>query len=394
MPEKVDLFRRKTQAAAQKATPPDLKKELLAKATGKPTTPLPTARTGVPLLPTGTPVMVEGAFNADSLTDQEREALMAAGWSEAVELPKTPAGIKALQQIVEQSSGPLPPPIDPKTPPIKINTIPLAAAPPEKQASIRAALAAVSQAEKANAASITAFREKRAAAAAVEHEEPIAEVKLPTAAPADAKPAEVQSETGAAAALAFCPHCNWDLSVPSVEEPPYSDKMAFLQCLLGQKPFVKSYLLFNGNVEVTFRTLTMLEVDTLYKQTYRDRELGNTPTDVDFWERLNRYRVMLQLQSFRANGEGGFFRDLPDAYSKATNPSGTAFWLEPEEDAALPLGETAVPTIETWMIENVLKSDGLFRVVNVTCNKFNRLASKMEAMADNSDFWKPTGAQS
>ena len=200
------------------------------------------------------------------------------------------------------------------------------------------------------------------------------------------------TETGAGGnGPAHCPHCMWDLRLPDVPEPPYHKKISFLHAILGQKCYTDEAELFGGSVVATFRALTTKEIDVVYKQAYRDREMGRAPTEMDFWERVNRYRLFLQLQGLRTTTvEKGFVHDLPDGLSEEANPMATSFWKLNEP----PPNETVLPEIEAFIIKNVLKTEAIFRVVNAACNQFNRLVAKMEAMVDNSDFWKPTEVQS
>jgi hypothetical protein len=189
----------------------------------------------------------------------------------------------------------------------------------------------------------------------------------------------------------LCPHCNWDLRIPDVPEPPYSKKMAFLHTVLGQQCFTDDTELFGGSVIVTFRTLTIREIEVAYKQAYRDRETGRAQTELDFWERVNRYRLFMQLKNIRTlKPEHGFVHDLPDGLSPDTNAEARKHWEVP---AAEP-GDTILRAIEDHITSKVLKTEALFRVVNAACNQFNRMVSKLEAMVDNSDFWKPTEEQS
>ena len=50
--------------------------------------------------------------------------------------------------------------------------------------------------------------------------------------------------------------------------------------------------------------------------------------------------------------------------------------------------------IEEYVLTKVLKTEHLQRVIGHTCNKFNRLVSKLEASVDNENFWNETGPQS
>jgi hypothetical protein len=427
--------------------------ELLARAAGKPlpqtpksAKPLPAGVTGNPPLPTG---RVVGQTAPSSLTAVERETLLAAGWTEDVPLPASQDGLKQLQQAVtEIASAEVPFPVDPRREPLKVTTVPIESLPPAEQkrftnalagkiqdinaqeAEARAAaakqqqLAAKEMQVKGIAASVGVvdkavdnFRNRVAQAAnapvddvpevvaanpaAVEamrvqdHFATRAEQQRPAPPPPPPAPPPPTSETGAdGVMLSHCPHCSWDLAVPDGEEPPYQDKIGFLHALLGDRTYVKQYPLFSGNVLVTFRTLTIKELDQVYKQAFEDRQAGKITTEVDYYERLNRYRLMLQLQEFRVEGPDGFVKDLPDGYSASTNPHSTGHWVKADQEANFAPNETGLPAIEAWMIDEVLKTEAVFRVVNNTCNRFNRLTSKLEAMADNSDFWKPTGEQS
>lgn len=455
MAESINPFDRKKTPAVKPPTAPDKKQELLDRATGKggsvpPPAKLPPGVTGTPPLPTG---RVVGHLSPSTYTAAERAALGAVGYTDDIEMPKTQEGLKQLQEIISQHNEvEVPLPVDPKTPPLTVNTVPISSLPPERQAAVKAAIAGIAQAEKETAAkaaasssfmskessvkglgtagktaeqAINAFRE-RVAKNKPQSEEPVYDVdltpteqavvnavgqkldevvnslpppsskpKAPQPPPEYAPQATAVSDTGAAhATLSHCPHCQWDLADVDVPEPPYSDKMGFMHSVLGLKPFVKSYPLFNGLMDVTFRTLTTREVDKVYLQTYADREAGKLPTEFDFWERLNRYRMILQLHTVKVAGESGMFKELPDGYSKATNNTATGVWVTPEQESELGINKTGLPDVEEFLIDEILKTEHVFRTVNAQCNQFNRLCSKLEAMVDNSDFWKPTEAQS
>jgi hypothetical protein len=201
-----------------------------------------------------------------------------------------------------------------------------------------------------------------------------------------------RSQTGADVRPAFCEHCQWPYGMPDIPEPAYGDKLAFVHALLGQKPFTKDYELFGGQLTAVFRTLTTREIDVVYRQAWRDRDAGRVVTEIDYWERTNRYRLFLQLSCLKSPGPDGFVHDLPDGLSREANPGCTATWNV--DGSAVDVGETPLPLIEEYVVENVLKTEHVFRVVNNACNQFNRLVAKMEAMADNTDFWRPTEAPS
>jgi hypothetical protein len=215
---------------------------------------------------------------------------------------------------------------------------------------------------------------------------------LPAAAaplPTTPTPQVPVSETGAASTtLSHCPHCEWDLAITDVPEPPYRDRLGFLQTVLGECNFSKEYELYGGQIVVTFRTLTMAELDVVYAQTYHDRGTGKISNELDYYETMNRYRLFLQLQTYRSR-DGKVTHDLHDGYSRKTNPNGTSFWVDSDE-VTLDPGATHLGDIEQYLMGTVLKTETVFRTVHNTCRHFNRLVAKMEAMVDNTDFWKPT----
>jgi hypothetical protein len=377
-----------------------------------------------------------------NLTEQERAALEAVGWTEDMPIP--PSGVTGLlvQAAKEKKAEageavilPAEAKVTAFQPPV---TKELHELNPEERASILSAMhslakfqqaisqekndkgaapmmhqaliavpkaAASRQPEQAAVLEIEDDRPQRQPPAATPTQDAPTEGprQAPSAAPAakaekEKEKEKYRTETGAEVQPSFCPHCLWDLSQPDVPEPPYADKMSFLHALLGARCWSKEYELFGGAVTVVFRTLTPREIDTVYKQAFSDRALGKLPTEVDFWEKINRYRLFLQLQQLRSNGlpdQGGFFHDLPDALSKSTNESGTGFWWKDDDGSyLLQQDATPLPRIEEYIIREVLKTEAVFRVVNNTCHQFNRLVAKMEAMAYHSDFWRPTRVQS
>ncbi len=394
--------------------------------------------TGNPPIPTGRAV---SQIAPSGLTDVERQTLEAVGWTEEIGLPQTKAGIEQFQQIISQHDAvEVPLPVDPRTPPLKVKTVDIDSLPPAKQKEILDQMQEAMMEEHARnkkAAADAEWQQRDAAVPGIgsslgmtdksvaDFDEKIRQLQespandpsvnsansansapapkkrvitppgSPTAATPPPPPAPAQqhvhSETGADAPLEFCPHCYFDLSQPDIPEPPHSDKMAFLHCLLGMKSYTKDYSLFGGSVTVKFRTLTTREIDIVFKQAYRDYEKGEVTNEGDFRERINRYRLMLQLQEFKTDT---FHREMPDGYSKTTNPNATGVWVQLEDEADIDPKETGLPDVADWMVAEVMASETVFRVCNMECAQFNRLVAKMEAMADNSDFWKATEPQS
>ncbi len=372
--------------------------------------------TGTPPIPEG---KIVGAVAPSGLSPIERQSLEAVGWTEDIPIPENmPELWAALEEEVtrrQQEAQEVILPVDPRTKPIRVDPKQLKDVDPETRArfldlmkttaEMRSELLKAQQQKEAAAQRAQtvpglgqALQVAQAAAqsGATEPDAITDDRGSGTATPPAAAPTPTAAApppgpgTGAALQQTECPHCKWPLDQPDVPEPEYVDKMAFTQALLGGKPWAKSYEIFGGQATVTYRALTIREIDAVYAQVYRDRDAGKTPTDADFYELVNRYRMFLQLQSLRSRGSSGMDCDLPDGLSPDSNPTATGFWW----DKALQPDDTPLPLVQSHIVENVLKTEALFRVINMTCRQFNRTAAKMEAMADNSDFWKPTEAQS
>lgn len=218
-----------------------------------------------------------------------------------------------------------------------------------------------------------------------EDEEP----DIPEEMSAEGDTSQESFDAGSSAPLKECPHCGWDMSLPVIAEPTYDEKMGFLHSVLGQKTFTHQYDMFGGKVVVRFRTLTTKEMDVVYNQVFLERDDGIITTIQDYWEKVNRYRLYLQL-TYLAAVDGSFTYNLPDGYSEGTNPHA----LEHHDFKPSNPDRSYLPEIEQHILEEVLRTETIQRSVNTLCARFNRLVSKLEAMIDDSDFWEATKEQS
>ena len=353
-------------------------------------------------------------------TDAEKQVLTALDWPPNEPLPENAARIlHELQQsqqraLAEVADDALPPPIDINTPPIKIpEPRPFENLSAEEKLRIRNALKrgvvaerAVAE-QKAEQEKMSSIPEDLRIAMQIANEGSLAieddSVVVPqqagepkstpkaAAAPTETIELPKDAETGVAApVLTHCPHCSFDLGMKAPPEPAYGEKMAFLHALLGEKCFEKTYALLGGNLTVTFRTLLTAELEVMYKQAHRDRSTQRILVESDYWERLNRYRLFLQLRSM-TGADGQMVHLLPKGLSKETNPDAETFW---ETDLTAEPNETILRGVEDHIVGKILKNESVFRIVNNACNEFNRLVAKLEAMVDNSDFWLRTEEQS
>jgi hypothetical protein len=314
----------------------------------------------------------------------------------------------------EQLAKPILPPVDPSRPPLVVETVPIEQADPETRARLGAKMAEMVQSMEDDQAATKRAREDELQqaripglgqarhAAAKASEEPL--ITVPEKAVPESVAAKVNPEvkraaqpasspTGADVRPAKCPHCEWDLAQgEDIAEPDQVTKLSFLHCMLGVKPFTQKIELFGGSIEVIFRSLTLGEVEAVYAQAFADQKAGKVTTELDYWEQVNRYRLYLQLQLVRSLGPNKVEHDLPDGLDKNVNSGAEVTWQDNNPPVAA--GATLLPNIEEYITKKVLPQEAMFRVVNMACNRFNRLVAKLEAMADNSDFWTRTGEQS
>ena len=159
----------------------------------------------------------------------------------------------------------------------------------------------------------------------------------------------------------FCPHCSWDLSHQDIPDPDDDTKVWYLQAILGNAPFEKSYVLMGGMVELTFRELTQGQADWIFNQVGQEIKAKEDSTVDQFIELVRRYRLCLQLKSVKI---GETFFEIPGDGEKPR-----------------------LPDLFKLLMEQVLNSTSLVNLATRKADEFSRLVSKLEAAADRENFW-------
>ena len=344
----------------------------------KPVMPRPAAlRPGVggsPPLPVGQPATV-----ADGV------------WRPAAQSPAAAHPvIKEMRDSVETAARTLP--VDPNTPPVRLDSkmIALEDTTPEKQAEVNELLTqtAIRSEVGQRVASTPLIKddpsppERPATRTAIDpnYQPPPPQTTrvVPAELVPESRPDSVKTQS------TICPNCHFDLAQGNPDpEPVQQDKINFLQATLGQRAFTKVFSVFNGSVMMEFRTLSIGELDALFKEVYRERDNGTVTTTADFFERVARLRLYLQLQRVRSNGF--FDHELPDGLTPELSPNASAYWELPGG------GDQLLPKIETYIMSKVLPNESLFRVVLQQAGRFNRLVAKLEVLSSDDSFWKATG---
>ena len=375
-------------------------------------------------LPLGDGQIVRSKSATSNLTPQELMALEGVGWKAGDPIPDhvEMAALAARQEAIE-------PPLPMDTPRYVVETVDISQLDPAEQVRILTGKPSSANPPKPVMPDLSGVLQRPPAAATTP--KPVAQVQppprrnplldeVPMAAPqqvAQAQPGDLEIEDdladrpqpaqpaqpqvikkaspemptmGQKELLRDCPHCGWDLGMADIPEPSKGEKQAFLQSVIGQRSFIREYELLGGALKVRFRTLATREIDLIYKQVMYEQRHHMIPTIEDYWEKINRYRLYLQMLRIESPGADGFIHDLPDGYSTEHNAKATAVWKLGEHGPE----ETGLPQIEAYLLQAVFPSEVLQRTINNTCGRFNRLVAKLEAMVDNSDFWKATGEQS
>jgi hypothetical protein len=93
------------------------------------------------------------------------------------------------------------------------------------------------------------------------------------------------------------------------------DKLAFVESVLGAKPYAKDYQLFGGKVHARFQDRSVADSESIYEQLDADYASGAIKSDEQWQVALERYQMACGLSSFtmeRAKGPldmGGTFQE-------------------------------------------------------------------------------------
>jgi len=196
------------------------------------------------------------------------------------------------------------------------------------------------------------------------------------------------SPTGAFPARRFCPHCNWDLALPDSGEVTDEDKRDYFAAFLGFAHFKKTYDLFDGQLQVTLRTLSPSEIDLCYEQCHVERQRGRLETVADLVEKLARYRTLLQLTRVCGLGQALRFPETVAGWGFA--PPAAA---GPGKEGQSAMADTVLPQILRAVSEKLLVSETIYRVLIDLAKGFNRLVDKLEVSVLRPDFWKATRSE-
>lgn len=102
--------------------------------------------------------------------------------------------------------------------------------------------------------------------------------------------------------------------MPAMEKPiSDSDMNAFVYSVLAGKPFEKTYSVFNGQLQITFRELTVKDVNLIYKQLQWDQSNLEAKTFDEIRILDGQYAIVAALASMQVPGARSAIPPVPDS---------------------------------------------------------------------------------
>jgi len=172
----------------------------------------------------------------------------------------------------------------------------------------------------------------------------------------------------------LCQRCGWDTREDYEANVTEADKSIYMQSLVGLVPFMKTFELYGGNLQVTLRSLRAEELDMCIEQTHIDSESGAVSTPADYIETLSRYRAALQLVAI-SGGE-----------LNVKFPENLKAWQEQIKSADST--NTQVHYIWEQIAERLNLTESWNRTLVQLVMEFNNTVVQLEAKSREPDFWK------
>ena len=342
------------------------------------------------------------------MTDQETGILKKFGWKEGDPIPPDFAKVVRNEQEQYLQSRDQALPVDEDTPPVRLpKEVDIDSLPPERQAALRQFLAGYKQMMESGEDAVpfvplpgieepawppgkvrvtdsgedhskgTVIRGKNEAADKPANGK--AEDSKPEAGKTD-KP--TAGTTGGLNPMARCPRCDHELAKPIDLVPELADKLIFMQAILGDKRFKKTFDLFGGRVKITLRSLVINEAELCITQVSYDRRDGKIIDYDQALMALMDYRLALALDSFQI---GDKFQELPE------DLDGWEIDI-PKPGKGVP--QTKLPQIVKWLHEQTaIGRESLWRVAGQTSQRFQKLHDYLESRSQDENFWKAIDGQ-
>lgn len=170
----------------------------------------------------------------------------------------------------------------------------------------------------------------------------------------------------------ICPQCASLITDTTGIRPSQEEFGRFVMAITTGIPFQQESRVAGGAVRLTFRTLSMYELDQLADEldATQRRDKLNADEVGELYQRLN---TALRLVRFDA---GDTPQRFPTALDSTVN----------EKDCWKITGENRIQLIADQVFSRVAVGESMFRVIRISCGKFMRLVGTMEALSLNPNF--------
>jgi hypothetical protein len=191
-----------------------------------------------------------------------------------------------------------------------------------------------------------------------------------------------------------CINCGMSPTVSICENWEKEDASRFIEAILLNQNFFKTFEFFGGALNITIRALTVKEVQAIYHEVYRRVDADEVRSKEQFADTINRLRLFLQVESLKISGRISPLI-LADGLSAETNPYARKPWKEHKSlkrlaresrEAGKPL--TLLAAIEKFFEDNVFTRDVFYRVADLASFRFNQLLLRLESRAMDKDFFQ------
>jgi hypothetical protein len=147
---------------------------------------------------------------------------------------------------------------------------------------------------------------------------------------------------------------------------------------MAQDRFRKQIPILDGELVITYRSLTAAESKLVLQQLSYDLRSGKISSEGDYWNYLMNYRLAISVE--RLTQKNGKVLQIVPELDKIP--------YDPPEDGKL---ETALVPMDEWFTTAILPQEPLRRVVAQQHRQFQRLVEALEAQAAEPSFWKGIG---
>lgn len=183
---------------------------------------------------------------------------------------------------------------------------------------------------------------------------------------------EIKSEAGSVGVSTNCSHCGWPSNVEDVTATT-EDKYNFIQSVLGQIRFKKTYRLLDDRLRVTFRSITSFEADLIFRQLSLELKNGKLETTTQYYENMLTYNLICSLDKIESDQTGVIeCPEIKDYKVDVNNEN------------------TCLVSIAPIVLETALPINSTRRSIIVQMARFTRLLEHLEARIDDEGFWKAT----